>query len=320
MPKKRKIVGVILAAGKGTRIKPINFEYPKPLLPVCNKPIMVYQIEEMKNLGIEEIFVVIGHLGGKIKRHFGDGKKYGVKISYVRQKERLGIAHAVGQLERYIQDPFLLFLGDIFYIPKNLRKMITVFNRNKAGAVLAVKKEKDPDLIKRNFSLVLGRNKLVKRVIEKPRYVSNNLKGCGIYLFDLPVFDAIRNTPRTAMRDEYEITTTIQLLIDYGYKVFAADVIDWDMNITFTHDLLRCNLEQLARMKMRKIIDPTAKIKEGTKILNSVVGRNVLIKKPIKVTNSVIFPEVKISKSNDISDSIITQKVTVKKPDLGINL
>lgn len=312
MPKKKKIVGVILAAGKGTRIKPINFEYPKPLLPVCNKPIMTYQIEEMKSLGIDEIFVVIGHLGGKIKRHFGDGKKYGVKISYVRQKERLGIAHAVGQLERYIQDPFLLFLGDIFYIPKNLRKMITLFNRNKAGAVLAVKKEKDPDLIKRNFSLVLGRNKLVKRVIEKPRYVSNNLKGCGIYLFDLPVFDAIRNTPRTAMRDEYEITTAIQLVADYGYKVYAADVIDWDMNITFTQDLLRCNLKQLARMKRKKLIDRTAKVKSPELVKNSVIGPLAVITQPIAIVNSIIFPRVKISGRTKIRDSIITDKRKIK--------
>lgn len=308
MAKKRKIVGAILAAGKGSRIKPINFEYPKPLLPVCNKPIMAYQIEEMKNLGIDEIFIVVGHLGSKIKKYFGDGKKWGVKINYVKQKERLGIAHAVGQLEPYIQNPFLLYLGDIFYIPKNLKKMVTLFNQSKAGGVLAVKKEKKIDQIKRNFALVLDKNKIVKRVIEKPRYVTNNLKGCGIYLFDLPIFDAIRNTPRTAMRDEYEITTAIQLLIDYRYKIFAADVVDWDMNITFTDDLLKCNLEQLARMKKRKLIDKTAKVKSPELVKNTVIGPRAMVSTSIEIMNSVIFPNVKLKSKKPITSCIVTDK------------
>ena len=73
-------------------------------------------IEVMKRLGIEEVFIVVGHLGGKIKKYFGTGKRFGVKVNYVRQKERLGIAHAVGQLEGHVKNPFLLFLGDIFYL------------------------------------------------------------------------------------------------------------------------------------------------------------------------------------------------------------
>ena len=311
MPNK-KIVGVILAAGKGSRIKPLNFEFPKPLLPVCNKPIIQYQIEEMKSLGINEVYIVVGHLGGKIKKYFGNGKKLGVKITYVKQKERLGIAHAVGQLEPYIRDPFLLFLGDIFYVSKNLKKMVTLFNQTQVGGVLAVKKEKDPELIKRNFSLILGRNNLIKRVIEKPRYIVNNLKGCGIYLFDLPIFDAIRNTPRTAMRDEYEITNAIQLLIDYGYKVYPADVVDWDMNITFAEDLLVCNLAQLKRMKKSKVIDEKAKVKFPKLVKNSVIAPCVSLTQPVKVENSVIFSGVKITKNDEIKNCLVTAKRKVK--------
>lgn len=312
MPKSQKIVGVILAAGEGRRIKPLNLEYPKPLLPVCNKPIMEHQILDMKKLGIEEVFVVIGHLGIKIKRYFGSGKKWGIKINYIRQKERLGIAHAVGQLEPYIKYPFLLCLGDIFYVSPNLQKMVTLFRKTKVGAVLAVKKEKNPDLIKRNFALILGRNKLVKRVIEKPRYVTNDLKGCGIYLFDLPIFDAIRNTPRTAMRDEYEITTAIQLLIDYGYKVYPAEVVAWDMNMTFAQDLLQCNLEHLTRLKLKKLIDSSARVAQETKIINSVIGARAWIQKNVKIVNSVIFPEVKISPHQEIINSIVTPNLTVR--------
>lgn len=304
----KKIVGAILAAGKGSRIRPLNMELPKPLLPVCNQPIMAYHIQEMRNLGIKEIFIVVGHLGSKIKKYFGGGKKFGVKIHYVKQKERLGIAHAVGQLEPYIKHPFLLYLGDIFYVSRNLKKMITLFRKNSAGGVLAVKREKNPELIKRNFSLIMDKGNRVKRVIEKPRYVTNDLKGCGIYLFDLPIFDAIRNTPRTAMRDEYEITNSIQLLIDYGYPVYAANVISWDMNITFAQDLLECNLQQLKKMGKRKLIDTTAKVKAPELVKSSVIGPKVIISQPVGITDSVVFQRVKINDQKEILNSIVTNK------------
>lgn len=302
------MVGVILAAGKGTRIKPLNMHFPKPLLPVCNKPIMQYQIEEMRDLGIKKIFVVIGHLGTRIKKYFGTGHKFGVKITYVKQKDQLGIAHAVGQLESYIKNPFLLFLGDIFYISPNLKKMIVLFNKSKkTGAILAVKNEKDTQAIKRNFALVLGKNNLVKRVIEKPRYVTNNLKGCGIYLFDLPIFDAIRNTPRTAMRDEYEITNAIQLLIDYGYKVYSANVVKWDMNITFAEDLHYCNLAQLKSLYQGKsLIAPGAKVNGKAEIVNSVIGEKVLIGGKIKIVNSVILDDSRINRRKKIENCLVT--------------
>lgn len=309
MTKYQKIVGVILAAGKGTRITPLNLEYPKPLLPVCNKPIMEYQIDEMKKLNIKDIYIVIGYLGNKIKKYFGTGKRLGVNLKYIKQKEILGIAHAIGQLEPYINTPFLLFLGDIFYVPKDLNKMLTIFTKNNTGAVLAVKRETNTELIKRNFSLMLGKTNEVTRVIEKPRYVTNNLKGCGIYLFDLPIFDAIRNTPRTAMRDEYEITTSIQLLIDYGYKVYPADVIDWDMNITFAQDLLKCNLEQLERLKLNNLISVKAEINKLAKISKSVIGDHVTIKKNIRISDSVILPGTSILSGKDIAHSLITPKM-----------
>ncbi len=303
---------MILAAGEGTRIKPLNLEYPKPLLPICNKPIIEYQIEDMQKLGITEIYIVIGHLGAKIKHYLGNGQKWHLQINYVQQKERLGIAHAVGQLEPYIHHPFILFLGDIFYIAPRLAKMITLFRKTKAGSVLAVKKEKDPNLIKRNFALILNRHKLVKRVIEKPRYVPNNLKGCGIYLFDLPIFDAIRNTPRTAMRDEYEITTAIQLLIDYGYKVYPAAVVQADMNLTFAQDLLECNLRELQNLQKKKLIDPTARIGQKVLIQNSIIGSRVQIQNNVRVENSVIFPGVKIWANQKIINAIVTPRLTIQ--------
>jgi NDP-sugar pyrophosphorylase family protein len=300
--------GVILAAGLGDRIKPLSFFWPKPLLPVGNKPIMQHQIEIMKELGIENFIVVVGHLKDKIIDHFKDGSDIGVRIKYIQQKETLGIAHAVGQLEEYIDKPFMLFLGDIFVIPKNIRMILDKFYKEKANAVLAVRRETNHESIKRNFAVILENDNKVKRVIEKPRYLVSDYKGCGIYLFDLTIFDAIRRTPRTAMRDEYEITTAIQILLDDGCLVYAQDVVNWDMNVTYPSDLLICNDKWLRSKGEANFIDKTSCIHPEAKIIHSSIGKNVKILEPITIKNSVILENSLIKTKKDIIDSLVSRK------------
>lgn len=300
------IVGIILAAGKGTRMAPFSNRFPKPILPVCNKPHLYYQIEMMKTIGIRRIIIVIGHLGYEICQVFGNGSNLGVMIQYVEQKEPMGIAHAVGQLEPYVDSPMLLALGDIFFVHKDLAGMKKILAEKNAGAVLAVKYEENPEAVKRNFSVLLDDEGLVKRVIEKPRHIINNLKGCGLYLFDQYVFDAIRRTPRTAMRDEYEITDTIQILVDDGLPVFTSEVINWDMNMTYPSDVLACNLYQLKRLGKKNIISDSAIFHQKSKFNNTVIGDNVVIQHPIKITNSVIFPKTRVTSLNDIDRFILT--------------
>ena len=123
------------------------------------------------------------------------------------QEEMLGIAHAVSRLEAHVDRPFFLFLGDIFFATENLASMVERFLDGRGiGGVLACKREPNLEAIKRNFVVLLGPDGFVTRVIEKPRHPRTDLKGCGIYLFDLSFFDAVRRTPRTAMRNEYEVT------------------------------------------------------------------------------------------------------------------
>jgi len=301
-----EIVGVILAAGKGTRMEPFSMHYPKPILPVCNKPLLYYQIELMKALGIERIIIVIGHLGHEITRSFGNGDCLGPKIEYIEQRETLGIAHALGKLEPHISSPMLLSLGDIFLVTENIESMKEKMTDDDAGAVLAIKHEEDPDAIKRNFTVTLDDNGIVKRVIEKPRHVNTPIKGCGLYLFTQHVFDAIRRTPRTAMRDEYEITDTIQIIIDDGYPVMTADVVKWDMNVTYPADVLKCNLVELKRRGKDTIIGKAAKIHPKAVIHGSVIGDNVVVEHPIKITNAVIFPDTVVTAEHDIDRFIVT--------------
>lgn len=298
--------GVILAAGFGSRIQPLSFNIPKPLLPVCNKPIIQHQIEYMREIGISRFLIVVHHLKEKLIHELGDGSQLGVEIKFIEQKVPLGIAHAIGVLEPHLDAPFLLFLGDIFIVPRKLERALELYIERKAAAILAVKKETNPEYIRRNYAVILNQYGVVKRVVEKPRYVDSDLKGCGIYFFDLSIFDAVRRTPRTAMRDEYEITSAIQILIDDGYPVYAAEVVEWDMNVTVPHDLLLCNLQELERLGEPNIIGDHVSIDAGATISNSIIGNDVRIEAPVSIENCVFFPNSNITSTSPLRNTIVT--------------
>ena len=291
--------------------------YPKTVLPVCNRRLIEYHIEEMSQIGIKKIIVVIGHLGSKIVDAIGTGEKFGLKISYVEQDQTLGIAHALGKLEKYINSPFLLCLGDIFFITESgLGPMIDLMEKSKANAVLATKIEHYKDALKRNFAVILEDESadIVKKVIEKPGYVVHNIKGCGLYLFDLHIFDAIRRTPRTAMRDEYELTDSIQILIEDDFLVKQLNIVKEDVNLTVPYDLIECNLRMLKWKGLKKLIGEGVKLNKNTQIINSVIGNGVEISSPIKIAYSVIFDDVKLDVTHDITSSIVTpEKVIVAR-------
>lgn len=306
-----KYIGAILAAGRGSRMAPFSESFPKPILPICNRPLIQRQIEIMKSLGITEIMVLVGHKGFEISKVLGDGSALGVSIKYVEQTSTLGIAHAVGRLEPHISRPFLLFLGDIFFVPGDLRQMFTLFEEQAGGAALCTKEEPDPEAIRRNFSIILSPQGYATRVIEKPRHAVNNLKGVGIYLFDLTIFDAIRRTPRTAMRDEYEITEAIQVMIQDGHPVRPSNSVIDDINLTVPADLLRCNLMHARNVAPETLFGSNSVVHAQARLNNCVVGNNVVIKNPVNISNSLIFDGSYIDSSADFDNFIVTPELMV---------
>ena len=317
--KENTILGVILAAGKGSRMYPLSEKYSKCTLPICNRPLLEYQIEMMKEAGITDITIVVGYNGFEVVRVLGDGRRQGVNLTYINQEETLGIAHAVGRLEPNIDKPFLLFLGDIYFDCKSLKPMIEELNNNDVNAVLATKVEKDREAIKRNFTVMMDPEGKVRRVIEKPRHIVSDIKGCGLYLFDLHIFDAIRRTPRTAMRDEYEITDAIQILIDDGFAVKTANIINDDLNLTFVNDLLKLNLIGLEKTNQEFIIGKNTKIHDKARLKNTVIGDNAIVLNNIQIKNTVIFPDTIVNETENIYDSIVVDKQIIHCSDTYTN-
>ncbi|MDX2267551.1 MAG: sugar phosphate nucleotidyltransferase [Bryobacter sp.] len=309
---KPKYKGAILAAGRGTRMQPFSHVYPKPLLPVCNKPMIQHQLEYMASLGIHEVVVLIGHKGYEIAKAIGDGSAFGVSIRYVEQDKMLGIGHAVGLLERELgDDPFLLLLGDIYFVPDEFERIFSTYEQDPGGAVLATREEPNVNAIRMNFAILQNADGRVTRVIEKPRHTPNRLKGVGVYLFNPSIFDAIRRTPRTALRDEYELTDAIQVMIDDGHPVRVANVIEQDINLTSPVDLLRANLVHAWRSEPSLRVAPNAKIHTGARIYNSVVGAGVEVAEPIEVTHSLLFPETRVESKVSLDRAIVTPQGVV---------
>ena len=299
------MMGAILAAGRGTRMAAFGEGLPKCLMPIGNRPLIERQIDIMRSLGITDIAILIGYRGREIAQILGDGSRLGVRLVYAEQTALLGIAHAVGRLEPHVDRPFLLMLGDIFFVPGDLPRMIEAFRAQGDGAVLAVKDEPDPDAIRKNFSVALAPDGRVTRVVEKPRRVDNRLKGVGLYLFGPAIFDAIRRTPRTAMRDEYELTHSIQILIDDGHPVRVSEVVLDDVNLTYPADLLRCNLMLAAQHPERRLVDPSATLNPRARVSHSVIGANVTVRTPISIRRTLILSDSVVTTDSDLEDVVI---------------
>jgi len=297
------LLGVILAAGKSTRMAPFSERYPKPILPIAGRPLLVFQVETLRALGIRRVLVVIGHLGHEIVATLGDGRALGVEIEYVDQGETLGLAHALVQLEHRIDRPFVLFLGDIYFIHDGLEPMLAALAEPGVAGVLAVKRERDPDAIRRNFIVLEDEQGFVTKVVEKPRHPRSQLKGCGLYAFEPAVFDALRRTPRTALRDEYELTDAIQIFIDDGYRVRAARVVTDDLNLSYPRDLLEVNLRVLGE---DSFVGEGVRLPEGCRLERAVLMDGVVVERPITIRESLVFPGVRLARDHDLERRIVT--------------
>lgn len=308
-----ELMGVILAAGKGTRMRPFSEHWPKPILPVLGKPLMAHQIETMAGLGVRNIVVVIGHLGHEVVRALGDGSDYGVRISYVEQEETLGIAHAVSRLEPHVDRPFFLFLGDIYFATEDLADMTRrLASDRRVAGVLACKREPDLAAIKRNFVVHTGPDGAVQRVIEKPRHPRTDLKGCGIYLFEPAFFDAVRRTPRTALRNEYEITDSIQIFLEDGYRVEAAEVVKADMNVSYPADLLTLNLRLLAASGAETLVQPGAAVAPSAQLQRCVVMHGAVVGDGARLQDCLLFPGARIAPGRIASGVIVTPETEIR--------
>jgi glucose-1-phosphate thymidylyltransferase len=230
--------GVILSGGTGTRLRPITHTGPKQLVPVANKPVLQYAIEDMRDAGITEIGIVLGNAGGDAVQAFlGDGSAFDVKITYIVQGAPLGLAHAVGCTRDFVgDDDFVVYLGDNM-LDQPLGPVVERFESGDYAAGVMLREVDNPE----QFGVAtLDEFGDVVRIVEKPDVPETNLVVIGTYLFSPAVFDAIERVEPSG-RGELEITDAFQNLIDDGRPIASYRADGWWKDTGKPEDILEAN-------------------------------------------------------------------------------
>ncbi len=232
-------IGVIPAAGYGRRLSslPLTRVLPKCLLPILNKPILGYVIENMRQMGVEDVYMIVGFKKELIQEYFEDGSDFGINIKYILQPNPLGIAHAIGLTREYIHEPFVVTLGDDLTISKSFENIVEMFWTKRAIAVECVVREADIEKLRQACCIQLDNDGKIQNAEEKPCNPTSNVRGCGIYIFNPKVYDYIGNTPTSIPRNEKEITNTIKLIADDN-SAYGAFINGVNINVNTSTDLL----------------------------------------------------------------------------------
>jgi len=174
---------LILAGGRGERMRPLTDEIPKVLLPVAGKPFLQWQIDYLKNYGIKEIILAVGYKAEKIENYFGNGEKFGVKITYSREKEPLGTGGAIKNAENLIKNNKILVLNGDSFVDIDIKKMLEFHQKKKKPITIAVRKTKD---VNRYGSVLINKDSIVTSFQEK-KEKNGDIKECfinaGVYIF-----------------------------------------------------------------------------------------------------------------------------------------
>lgn len=332
---------IILTAGEGTRMRPLTVTKPKTMLQVGGKPILQYNVESLRDAGINDITMVVGYREEVIKNHFKDGSDYGVNINYVTQEERLGTAHAIGSTRDCINGKFIILNGDIIINPVLIEDLIKKYQSENARSVLVLTEVDDPS----SFGVVEIDGDKIINIIEKPApgEAPSNLINAGIYLFDDQIFKAIEITGKS-QRGEYEITDSLQIQMENGEKVLGLrsknNWIDigrpWellDVNEHFLKDLktdILGEVEDGATIHGPVFVGKNSIIRSGCYIIGPVyigencdigpntflrkhtsIGNNVSVGNAVEIKNSIIMDNTNVNHLTYVGDSIIGSKCNI---------
>ncbi len=310
---------VILAAGQGTRLRPVTLTMPKPLVPVANQPLIAYAIHVLKNAGLTEIGIVVNDLDSPIHTQLGNGESLGVTLDYIVQTEQLGLAHAVNLCHDFVGDqPFCVLLGDNIFQDK-MEDLIREFPAASAEAAIALIEVSDPT----RFGIAEIIDGQIRRVIEKPKNPPSNLAISGAYLFKSSIFDAIAKI-KPSWRNELEITDAIQQIIDGGYEVHPYTLKGWWIDAGKPDSIIQANQlvlselpyipapEDKARIIGKCDISSRVILGENSQIIDSVVRGPVIIGKNVTVRNSYIGPYTSLGDNVIVEYSEVEASIVMK--------
>jgi bifunctional UDP-N-acetylglucosamine pyrophosphorylase/glucosamine-1-phosphate N-acetyltransferase len=318
---------VILAAGEGSRMRPLTYTRPKVMLPIANKPIVEYLLVEAREAGIGEFIFIVGYYDEQVRSYFGNGEKWGVNIAYCDQRKQQGTADAVRMVENMLDGNFLVMNGDIVVNREDIGKLIG--NRRNTMSVIEVKDPRGLGIVELLEDKVVG-------IYEKTQKPPTLMANAGLYLFTPAIFDAISRTEKSP-RGEYEITDSLQLLIEMEPGLCYQEIKS-RLDLSYPWDLLSANesllaglephnlgiVEDNAVMKGAVSVGKGTVVRSGSYIVGPVVigedceigpncylrpataiGDGCHIGAAVEVKNSIIMKDTKIPHHNYVGDSVI---------------
>jgi bifunctional UDP-N-acetylglucosamine pyrophosphorylase/glucosamine-1-phosphate N-acetyltransferase len=328
---------VVLAAGLGTRMRPLTFTKPKFLLPVAGKPAIDHVLLLLKNAGIDEIAMIVGYGREHLIKRYGDGSEFGIKLRYIHQQKLLGTANALSLAKDFVgNENFLAMNGDTLIDQESLnlflRRYGEVAPTPNFGGLMATIEVDEPE----QFGIVFLKGDKVSEIVEKPKRVKSRLANAGVYIFSPAIFEAIKRT-RKSKRGEYELTASIQILIKKGKMIYTSPLTLW-ADIGRPWDLLIVNeyflrgqrgeihgkVEVGASVEDNVYVGEGSRIRSGSYILGPTyigtdcdigpncfirpctsIGDDVRIGNAVEVKNSIVMDHTNIGHLSYVGDSVI---------------
>ena len=325
-----RLKAIILAAGEGSRMRPLTYTRPKVMLPIANKSILEHLLIEARDAGIREFVFVVGYHDERVRGYFGGGDRWGVSIIYSNQRRQLGTADALKSVKNLVDGNFLVINGDVIVDKKGISQL----SRKNSNTVGIVEVENA-----RELGVIEVSGDRVVHIYEKVKKPTSHMANTGLYLFTLDIFDAISRTSKSP-RGEYEITDSLQLMIDKGHSVSYQKISHW-LDLSYPWDLLLANeslltgieaqnlgdVEGNAVMKGEVAIGKGTVVRSGSYIVGPVVigqncdigpnccirpytsiGDDCRIGSAVDVKNSIVMNGSKIPHHNYVGDSVIGEE------------
>lgn len=284
--------GLILAGGKGTRLRPLTFTRAKQLIPIANKANLLYVVDDLVAAGVTDLGIVISpETGDEVRRHLGESRREGVRYTFLEQAEPLGLPHAILVARPFLgDDPFVMYLGDNL-LSGGIGHLVAEYEQARPDAIVLLAEVDDP----RHFGVaVLDEGGRVVRLVEKPQDPPSRLALVGVYLFSPRVHEVIATLEPSA-RGEYEITEAIQGLVDRHLPVVAHRVRGWWKDTGRPEDLLEAN---------RLVLSQVSRRLDGQVTDSEVLGE-VVVEAGARVSGSTLRGPIHIDADAVIEDSYI---------------
>lgn len=327
--------GLLLAGGHGTRLRPLTFTGNKHMLPIANQPMLYFGLRHLADAGIRDVAVVLGPIREGIEETVGDGRAFGLRVTYIEQGPPKGLAHAVLCAREFLaEEPFVMYLGDNL-LQQGARPLVDRFQAGDVEAVLGV----TPVRHASRYGVVELDGDRIVSIVEKPRVPRSNLALTGVYLFSPKIHQVIAKL-RPSPRGELEITDAIWQLHTGGAKIAVQHVDGWWKDTGRPEDLLDANENVLksrpaAEFEIAGVVEPGAdvvgplalgpgsRVDRTSRIVGPcVIGSEVRVEagaqigpfaaigdrcviRRASVDRSILLPEVEVEGSLELTDSIV---------------